>query len=172
VVEYEWSSNRTTNVEEARQEAQKMSDAFAILTEEQKKSKAEWKRIQTRLMADVESTAEENGRLKQAVESLTAETTKLKKEKEVAVQRARQIQEELGPLKMEPPSTNPINYPWLLAIHKNTSPLLRKWRISEASLLHWSWRINDCLKTYRRFLLRSNKYTKNLHEGFNNWSRQ
>jgi hypothetical protein len=42
-----------------------MSNAFQMLQEEQKKSKAEWKRIQTQLTADVESTTEENGRLKQ-----------------------------------------------------------------------------------------------------------
>jgi hypothetical protein len=49
-----------------------MSGAFQILQEQQTKSRAEWKRIQTRLTADVESTTEENGRLKQAVESRTA----------------------------------------------------------------------------------------------------
>jgi hypothetical protein len=43
--------------------------------------------------------------------------------------------------------------------------LLRGWRISKASLLHWSWRINDCLKIYRRFLFRSNKYTKSYTRG-------
>jgi oligoendopeptidase F len=76
------------DAEEARQEDRRMSDAFEILQEEQRKSKAEWKQIQTRLTADVESTTVENGRLKQAVESLTAEITKLKNDKDGAVRRA------------------------------------------------------------------------------------
>jgi chromosome segregation ATPase len=78
-----------------------MSNAFQILQEEQKRRSAEWKRIRTRLTADVESTFEENGRLKQAIASLTGEAAKLKDEKDGAVRRARQFQDELGLLKME-----------------------------------------------------------------------
>jgi hypothetical protein len=54
-------------MEETGKEAQKNSDAFQILQEEQKKKTLEWKRIQTRLIANVESTATENGRLQQEV---------------------------------------------------------------------------------------------------------
>jgi cell division protein FtsB len=78
-----------------------MSTAFELLTAERQKSKETWKCIQTRLVADVESTTEENGRLKQAVDSLNAETKKLKQERDTAVRRHRQAQEELGPLRME-----------------------------------------------------------------------
>jgi uncharacterized coiled-coil DUF342 family protein len=77
-----------------------MSDAFQIL-QEQKKISAKWKRIQTRLIADVESTANENGQLKQEVASLIAEAAKLKDEKDGTIRRAQQFQEELGPVKME-----------------------------------------------------------------------
>jgi ERCC4-related helicase len=52
-------------------------------------------------VVDVESTTEENGRLKKVVENLNVETKKLKQERDTAVQRHRQAQEELGPLKME-----------------------------------------------------------------------
>jgi hypothetical protein len=51
------------DAEEARPEARKISDALQILQEQKRKS-TEWKRIQTWLMADVESTTEENVRLK------------------------------------------------------------------------------------------------------------
>jgi predicted nucleic acid-binding Zn-ribbon protein len=49
----------------------------------------------------VERTNEENGRLKQAMASRNAETEKLKQERDVAVRRHRQVQEELGPLRLE-----------------------------------------------------------------------
>jgi predicted RNase H-like nuclease (RuvC/YqgF family) len=78
-----------------------MSDAFSMLNEEHQQSKEKWKWIQTRLVADVESTTEENGRLKKVIEILKAETKKLKQERETTVRRTRQVQEELGPLKME-----------------------------------------------------------------------
>jgi cell division protein FtsB len=52
-------------------------------------------------VVDVESTTEENGRLKQAVNSLNAETKKLKQERDTSVRGHRQAQEELGPLRME-----------------------------------------------------------------------
>jgi RNA polymerase-interacting CarD/CdnL/TRCF family regulator len=51
------------DAKEARKEARKISDAFQILQEEQKKRSTEWNRIQTRLTVDVESTATKNGRL-------------------------------------------------------------------------------------------------------------
>jgi hypothetical protein len=49
----------------------------------------ELKRIQNRLMADVE------------VKRLTAEAAKLREEKDNVLQYAQQFQEELGPLKLE-----------------------------------------------------------------------
>jgi hypothetical protein len=55
-----------------------MSDAFSMLTDEHQQSKEKWKRIQTRLVADVESMTEENSRLKKVVQSLNEETKKLK----------------------------------------------------------------------------------------------
>jgi hypothetical protein len=78
-----------------------MSTTFEMLTTEQQKNKETWKRIQTRLVADVESTTEENGRLKQVVDSLNAETKKLRQERDTAVRRHQQAQEDLGPLKIE-----------------------------------------------------------------------
>jgi chromosome segregation ATPase len=89
------------DVDEAWRNEQRMSTAFELLTAEQQKRKETWKRIQTRFVADIESTTEENGRLKQAVDSLNAETKKLKQEWDTAVRRHRQAQEELGPLQME-----------------------------------------------------------------------
>jgi hypothetical protein len=50
---------------------------------------------------DIKSTATENGRLKQEVAHLTAEVAKLHEERDGAIRRAGQFQEELGPLKME-----------------------------------------------------------------------
>jgi predicted nuclease with TOPRIM domain len=44
------------DVEEPRWNEQRMSDAFEMLNAKQQKSKETWKRIQTRLVADVEST--------------------------------------------------------------------------------------------------------------------
>jgi hypothetical protein len=52
-------------------------------------------------VADVESMTEENGRLKQVVDSLNVETKKVRQERDTAVRCHRQAQEELGPLKME-----------------------------------------------------------------------
>jgi chromosome segregation ATPase len=90
-----------TDVEQAGIEARKISDAFQILQEEQKRKSAKWKRIQHRLTADVESMTTENGRLKQEVGRLTTETAKLREETEKAVQRALPFQEQLEPLKTE-----------------------------------------------------------------------
>jgi chromosome segregation ATPase len=89
------------DVDEAPRNEQRMLTAFEMLTAEQQKSKEMWKRIQMRLVADVENTTKENDRLKQAVDSLNAETKKLKQEQDRAVRRHRQPQEELGPLRME-----------------------------------------------------------------------
>jgi DNA repair exonuclease SbcCD ATPase subunit len=89
------------DVDEARRNELRMSTTFEMLTTEQQKNKETWKRIQTRLVADVESTIEENGRLKQAIDSLNAETKKLKQERDTAIRRHGQAQEELGPLRME-----------------------------------------------------------------------
>jgi hypothetical protein len=50
-----------------------MLDAFEVQNAEMQKSKETWKRIQTRLVAEVERTNEENGKLKQAVESWNVE---------------------------------------------------------------------------------------------------
>jgi chromosome segregation ATPase len=52
-------------------------------------------------VADVESKTEENGKLKQVVDNLNAETKKLKQEQDTVARRHQQAQEELGPLKME-----------------------------------------------------------------------
>jgi uncharacterized protein YlxW (UPF0749 family) len=76
--------------------------AFRILQEEQKRKNVEWKRIQTRLMANMESTATENDYLQQEVRRLTAEATKLHAERDSTVRHAQQFQEELEALKMEP----------------------------------------------------------------------
>jgi predicted nucleic acid-binding Zn-ribbon protein len=75
------------DADEARQDAEKRSDAFSMLNEEYQQNKEKWKRIQTRLVADVESTTEENGRLKKVVDSLNPEMKKLKQEQDVAIQR-------------------------------------------------------------------------------------
>jgi predicted nucleic acid-binding Zn-ribbon protein len=78
-----------------------MSDAFEVQNTEMQKSKETWKRIQTRLVAEVERTNKENGKLKQAVESRNVETGKLKQERDAAVRRNRQAQEKLGLLRLE-----------------------------------------------------------------------
>jgi predicted nucleic acid-binding Zn-ribbon protein len=89
------------DVDEARRNEQQMSNAFGVLNAEQQKSKETWKRIQTRLVAEVERTTEEDGRLKQVMESLNVETNKLKQEWDTVARRHRQAQEEVGPLRME-----------------------------------------------------------------------
>jgi archaellum component FlaC len=89
-----------TEAEGTGQEARKMSDAFKILQEQKRKSE-EWKQIQHRLMAGVDGTAKENGRLQQEVGQLTAEFAKLREDKESAIRCSQQFQDELGPLKME-----------------------------------------------------------------------
>jgi hypothetical protein len=68
------------DADEARRNEQRMLDVFSMLNDEHQQSKEKWKCIQTRLVADVESTTEENGRLKKVVESLNVETKKLKQE--------------------------------------------------------------------------------------------
>jgi chromosome segregation ATPase len=65
------------------------------------KSKEMWKRIQTRLVADVEQTTLENGKLTQALGKRRAAMDKLTQEKDAAVRRHRQVQEQLGPLRLE-----------------------------------------------------------------------
>jgi chromosome segregation ATPase len=67
-----------SDVDEARQNEKQMSDAFEVMNVEMEKSKEQWKRIQKGLVAEVERTNEENGRLKQAMASRNAETDKLK----------------------------------------------------------------------------------------------
>jgi hypothetical protein len=62
-------------------------------------SKECWKEVQTRLVAEVERTIEENGRLKQATASRNAEIGKLKSEGDAAVRRQQQVREEIGPLR-------------------------------------------------------------------------
>jgi DNA repair exonuclease SbcCD ATPase subunit len=78
-----------------------MSDAFEMLNAEMKKSKDTWKRIQTRLVADVEQAHEDNGKLAKALENRNAAMEKLAQQRDAAVRRHRQAQEELGPLRME-----------------------------------------------------------------------
>jgi chromosome segregation ATPase len=85
----------------ARQGEKRMSDAFEMFNAEMKKSKESWNRIQTRLVADVEQTTLDNGKLTQALEKRRATMDKLAKEWDASVRRHRQAQEELGPLPME-----------------------------------------------------------------------
>jgi predicted nucleic acid-binding Zn-ribbon protein len=77
-------------VDEARQNEKRMSNAFEVMKTELEQNKERWKQIQTRLVAEVERTNEENGWLKQAMASRNAETDKLKQERDVAVRRHRQ----------------------------------------------------------------------------------
>jgi chromosome segregation ATPase len=89
------------DLDAARQNEERMSDAFEMLNVEMKKSKEMWKRIQSRLVADVEQTTLDNGKLTQALEKRRAAMEKWAQEKDAAVRRHRQAQEELGPLWME-----------------------------------------------------------------------
>jgi predicted nucleic acid-binding Zn-ribbon protein len=89
------------DVENARQDEKRMSEAFEILNAEMNKSKEMWKRIETHLVADIEQTTLENGKLKQALEKQRTAMEKLTQEKDAAVRRHRQVQEQLGPLRME-----------------------------------------------------------------------
>jgi hypothetical protein len=52
-------------------------------------------------VADVERAHEDNVRLTQAMASRNTETEKLKQERDAAVRRHRQAQEELGPFRLE-----------------------------------------------------------------------
>jgi predicted nucleic acid-binding Zn-ribbon protein len=78
-----------------------MLDTLEVLNAEMQKSKDTWKRIQSHLVADVGRAHDENARLTQAMASRNAETEKLKQERDAAVRRHRQTQEELGPLQLE-----------------------------------------------------------------------
>jgi chromosome segregation ATPase len=89
------------DVDTAWQNKKRMSEAFKMLNAEMKKSKDSWKRIQTRLVADVEQTTKDNGYLTQALENRHAAMEKLAQERDAAVRHHRQAQEELGPLRME-----------------------------------------------------------------------
>jgi hypothetical protein len=72
-----------------------------MLNAEMTKSKEMWNRIQKCLVADVEQTTLENGKLTQALEKQWATMEKLAQERDAAVRHHRQAQEELGPLRME-----------------------------------------------------------------------
>jgi predicted Holliday junction resolvase-like endonuclease len=89
------------DVDTARQNEKRMSDAFKMLNAEMKKSKDTWKRIQTRLVVDVEQVHEENSKFTKALENRHAAMEKLAQERDAAVRRHPQAQEELGPLWME-----------------------------------------------------------------------
>jgi predicted nucleic acid-binding Zn-ribbon protein len=78
-----------------------MSDAFEVMNTKLEKNKKRWKQIQTRLVAEVERTNEENDQMKQALVSRNVETDKLKQERDAVVHRHRQAQAELGPLQLE-----------------------------------------------------------------------
>jgi chromosome segregation ATPase len=73
------------DVDTARQNEKRMSEAFEMLNVEIKKSKDTWKRIQTRLVADVEQKTKDNGKLTQALENRHAAMEKLAQERDVAV---------------------------------------------------------------------------------------
>jgi chromosome segregation ATPase len=77
------------DVDIARLNEKCMSDAFEMLNAEMQKSKDTWKRIQSRLVADVERAYEENVRLSQSMASRNAETEKLKQEWDATVRRYR-----------------------------------------------------------------------------------
>jgi chromosome segregation ATPase len=89
------------DLDAARQNEKRMLDTFEMLNAEMKKRKDLWKRIQTLLVADVEQTTMDNGKLTQALENRHAAMEKLAQERDAAVRRYRQAQEELGPLRME-----------------------------------------------------------------------
>jgi ABC-type nitrate/sulfonate/bicarbonate transport system substrate-binding protein len=78
-----------------------MLDAFEMLNAEMKKSKDTWKRIQTCVVSDMERAHEDNGKLAQALANQNAKTKKLAQERDAAVRRHRQAQEELGTLRLE-----------------------------------------------------------------------
>jgi chromosome segregation ATPase len=96
-----WNGVLKGDLDVARQNEKRMSDAFEMLNAEMKKSKDTWKRIQSRLVADVEQAHEDNGKLNKALENRNAAMEKMAQERDAAVRRHRQAQEELGPLRME-----------------------------------------------------------------------
>jgi predicted RNase H-like nuclease (RuvC/YqgF family) len=65
------------NVDIARQGERRMLDAFEMLNAEMKKSKDTWKRIQTRMVSDVERAHEDNGKLAQGLENRNVVMEKL-----------------------------------------------------------------------------------------------
>jgi predicted nuclease with TOPRIM domain len=73
------------DVDTARQNEKRMSEAFEMLNAEMKKSKDTWKRIQTRLVADVEQTTKDDGKLTQALENRQSAMEKLAQETDAAV---------------------------------------------------------------------------------------
>jgi DNA repair exonuclease SbcCD ATPase subunit len=89
------------HLDATRQNEKRMSDAFEMLNAEMKKSKDTWKRIQTRLVSDVERAHEDNGKMAQASENRNTALEMLAQERDAAVRRHRQAQEELGPLRTE-----------------------------------------------------------------------
>jgi chromosome segregation ATPase len=96
-----WNGVLRGDVDIARQGERRMSDAFEMLNAKMNKSKDTWKRIQTRLVSDMERAHKDNGKLAQALENWNAEMEKLAQERDAIVRRHRQVQEELGPLRME-----------------------------------------------------------------------
>jgi chromosome segregation ATPase len=75
------------DVDTARQDEKRMSEAFEMLNAEMKKSKEMWKCIQNRLVADVEQTTADNGKQTQALEKRRAAMDKVAQEKDAAVRR-------------------------------------------------------------------------------------
>jgi predicted nucleic acid-binding Zn-ribbon protein len=60
-----------------------------------------WEQVQSRLVSEVERTNGENARLTQAMTDQNAELDKVRKERDAAVRRHRQSQEELGLVQLE-----------------------------------------------------------------------
>jgi chromosome segregation ATPase len=90
-----------TDLEEARSKEKHMTRAFEVMKTEMDQLRERWEQVQSRLVAEVERTNEENTGLKQAMTDQNAELDKVRKERDAAVCRHRQAEAELGIVKLE-----------------------------------------------------------------------
>jgi chromosome segregation ATPase len=90
-----------TDLEEAHSEEKQITKAFEVMKTEMDQIRERWEQVQSRSVAKVECTNEENIGLKQAMTVQNAELEKVRQEREAAIRRHRQAQAELGIVKLE-----------------------------------------------------------------------
>jgi chromosome segregation ATPase len=89
------------DLEEAHSKEKQMTGAFEVMKSDLENTWERWKQVQARLVAEVEHTNEENARLKQAMTVQNTELEKVRKERDAAIRRHRQVQAELRIVKLE-----------------------------------------------------------------------